>query len=160
MKKKYIDSFYNDIANADEKFKIFSIALPLVLLYKNMYNESEHFIKESYDLLPSHLDVLCALNFNEDGLSPTELYDATVFSSGGMTKVLKKLQERGYIVRKPMQNDKRSNLVCITALGKELVAGHLEKNIVMKEKMFEVLSKDEKTELSRIFEKVTRSLAK
>ena len=59
---------------------------------KHIYNESESFYKTSYDLLHSDIDVLAALYFSNENhsLSPTELYDATIFSSGGMTKVQKK----------------------------------------------------------------------
>ena len=65
-------------------------------------------IKTQYDLLHSHIDVLASLYFDDKPLSPTDLYDATIFSSGGMTKVLKKLEERELIKREASASDKRS----------------------------------------------------
>ena len=93
-----------------------------------MYSESENFIKTNYDLLHSHIDVLASLHFNGKALSPTELYDAMLFSSGGMTKVLNKLEERNLIKREPSLNDKRSTLICLTLQGETLVKDCIEKS--------------------------------
>ena len=53
----------------------------------------------------SHIDVLASLHFNGNALSPTELYDAMLFSSGGMTKVLKKLEEKGILKAEEFKNE-------------------------------------------------------
>lgn len=157
MKRKYLDKFYKNTQTYSQ-YEIFTVALPITLLHKNMFNETEQFLKENYDLLHSHLDVLATLYFNDNALSPTELYDATVFSSGGMTKVLKKLEERKYISRTPSLEDKRSLLVCLTPLGKELVEDSLGQIASLKEKLFDVLSNQEKEDLKTILSKVTYSL--
>lgn len=88
MKKKYLENFYNNTLTY-KQYEVFATALPITLLHKNMFNQTEQFLKEKYDLLHSHVDVLATLYFNGNALTPTELYDAIVFSSGGMTKVLK-----------------------------------------------------------------------
>ena len=157
MKKKYLDKFYNNTITY-KQYEIFATALPITLLHKSMFNETEQFLKEKYDLLHSHVDVLATLYFNDNALSPTDLYDATVFSSGGMTKVLKKLEERKYISRTPSLEDKRSLLVCLTPLGKELVEESLGQIAQHKEKIFNVLSLKEKEDLKNILSKVTYSL--
>lgn len=157
MKKKYLDNFYNNTLTY-KQYEVFATALPITLLHKNMFNQTEQFLKEKYDLLHSHVDVLATLYFNGNALTPTELYDAIVFSSGGMTKVLKKLEDRGYILRKPSQNDKRSLLVCITPLGSELVVESLQAIATQKEKIFNILTQKEKKELNHLLEKLTRSL--
>jgi len=89
-----------------------------------------------------------------------QLYDATVFSSGGMTKVLKKLEDREYITRCPSQEDKRSLLVCITPLGMKIVEDALEQIVISKEKIFNILTNKEQESLNKILEKLTRSLYK
>lgn len=157
MKKKYLDKFYNNTITY-KQYEIFATALPITLLYKSMYNDAEQFIKEKYDLVHSHIDVLATLYFNDNALSPTELYDATVFSSGGMTKVLKKLEERNYISRKPSIEDKRSLLVCLTPLGTILIEEAMNEIALQKKKLFNVLSQKEREELNQLLEKVTRSL--
>jgi DNA-binding MarR family transcriptional regulator len=156
MDRKYIDKFYNTTAKRDE-FKVFALTLPINLIYKDMYSETENFIKTNYDLLHSHIDVLASLHFNGNALSPTELYDAMLFSSGGMTKILNKLEERNLIKREPSLNDKRSILICLTVEGEILVKECIEKIAKAKQNVFEVLNDEEKENLKNILEKVIYS---
>lgn len=156
MEKKYIDKFYDTTLKSD-KYEVLAFALPINLIYKSMYNESEQFFKSNYDLIHSDIDVMATLYFNGNALTPTELYSAAIFSSGGMTKVLKKLEERKLIFREASSNDKRSMLVCLTPLGEELIKECMDEVIKMKEKFFDVLSKKEKDSLKKILSKITYS---
>lgn len=156
MEKKYIDKFYDTTLKSD-KYEVLAFALPINLIYKSMYNESEQFFKSNYDLIHSDIDVMATLYFNGNALTPTELYSAAIFSSGGMTKVLKKLEERKLIFREASSNDKRSMLVCLTPLGEELIKECIDEVIKMKEKIFDVLSKKEKDSLKKILSKITYS---
>ncbi|WP_323662358.1 MarR family winged helix-turn-helix transcriptional regulator [Aliarcobacter butzleri] len=85
-------------------------------------------------------------------------YDALIFSSGGMTKVLKKLQDRELIKRDSVKNDKRKNLVCLTPKGIELIEEIMDNKASMIEKTFSVLDKKEKENLKSILSKVLYSL--
>ena len=156
MEKKYVDKFYDTTLKSD-KYEVLAFALPINLIYKSMYNESEQFFKSNYDLIHSDIDVMATLYFNGNALTPTELYSAAIFSSGGMTKVLKKLEERKLIFREASSNDKRSMLVCLTPLGEELIKECMDEVIKMKEKIFDVLSKKEKDSLKKILSKITYS---
>jgi DNA-binding MarR family transcriptional regulator len=49
--------------------------------------------------------------------SPSELYNVLERSSGGMTKMLKRLEGLGLVKRLPDPNDGRSSLVCLTNKG-------------------------------------------
>ena len=156
MKRKHIDKFYSSTVKSKD-FEIFALSLPITLIHKNMFNESEHFFKTQYDLLHSHIDVLASLYFDDNPLSPTDLYDATVFSSGGMTKVLKKLEERDLIKREISSNDKRSTLISLTSSGRDLIESCMIKIAKNKEEKFNVLSKKEKEDLKNILSKITYS---
>ncbi len=156
MNKKYIDEFYNTTAKKSE-FEIFSLTLPIALLQKNMFSQTENYLKTKYDLLHSHIDVLASLYFNGKALSPTELYDAMLFSSGGMTKVLNKLEEKNLIKREPSLNDKRSILICLTKEGENLVQEAILEIAKSKEELFEVLDKKEKEDLKNILSKLIYS---
>lgn len=159
MDKKYLDKFYDNVSNSKE-YEVFALALPITLMHKKMYQETESFLKDNYDLLHSDIDVLASLYFNEKQLSPTELYAATVFSSGGMTKVLKKLQDRGFINRVASSIDKRSMFVCITQKGEDLIKECLSQIVKNKEEMFDNLTKKEKEDLKNILSKITYSFVK
>jgi DNA-binding MarR family transcriptional regulator len=55
-------------------------------------------------------------------LSPTELYSAVLISSGGLTKILHKLEAHGLICRIEHETDGRSKLVRLTEAGRNLAA--------------------------------------
>ena len=156
MKRKHIDKFYSSTVKSKD-FEIFALSLPITLIHKNMFNESEHFFKTQYDLLHSHIDVLASLYFDDNPLSPTDLYDATVFSSGGMTKVLKKLEERKLIKREASASDKRSMLISLTIQGRELIENCMIEIAKNKEKKFNILTQKEKEDLKNILSKITYS---
>lgn len=157
MKKKYIDNFYNTTIKLKE-YEVFALTLPISLLHKKMYSENEQFFITKYDLLHSHISVLASLYFNKNALSPTELYDATLFSSGGMTKVLKKLEDRKLIEKIPSLNDKRSMLISLTNDGETLIKECMESLVESKEKLFNILTQKEKKDLQKILAKVIYSM--
>jgi DNA-binding MarR family transcriptional regulator len=157
MDKKYIDNFYNTTVKLKE-YEVFALTLPITLLHKDMFNKNEHFFKTKYDLLHSHISVLASLYFNKNALSPTELYDATLFSSGGMTKVLKKLEDRNLIEKVPSLNDKRSMLINLTKEGEVLIIECMEGLVESKEELFSVLTQKEKKDLQNILAKVIYSM--
>ena len=156
MKRKHIDKFYNTTIKSKE-YEIFALTLPITLIHKNMFNDTECFLKTQYDLLHSHVDVLASLYFDGNSLSPTDLYDATIFSSGGMTKVLKKLEERNLIKREASSNDKRSMLISLTKEGKDLIENCMLKIAKQKEEKFSILTQKEKEDLKNILSKITYS---
>ena len=156
MKRKHIDKFYNTTIKSKE-FEVFALSLPITLIHKNMFNDTEHFLKTNYDLLHSHIDVLASLYFDGNSLSPTDLYDAIVFSSGGMTKVLKKLEERNLIKREASSNDKRSMLISLTKEGKDLIENCMIEIAKQKEEKFSILTQKEKEDLKNILSKITYS---
>lgn len=157
MERKHIEHFFDNTAKQKE-YELFNYTLPITLIYKNMFNEGEHLLKEKYNLLHSDVDVLAALYFNGQILSPTDLYAATVFSSGGMTKVLKKLENLEYISRVPSSIDKRSMLVKLEDKGEAILHKCLTDMIASKEKLFNTLSKEERESLKQILKKLLLTL--
>lgn len=146
--------------NAGYLAKIFELTFPIMMIEKTLFTHSEHLFKEKYDLLKSEVDVLASLYTNDNQLTPTQLYDLTIFSSGGMTKVLKRLELRGYIVRKADTKDKRCMLVCLTPSGEKVIKCSLFKISKEYETYFDTLSAHETKELARLLQKVLYSLPK
>lgn len=157
LDKTLIDNFYNKI-QTKEFDEIFAISYPIAIIQKVIFSRGETFLKENYGLLNSEVDVLSLLYTNNKALTPTQLYDLTIFSSGGMTKVLKRLEDRGLIHREAKQNDKRCVLVSLSQKGKELVKTSLD--AVSKEcySYFKALKKDEQKTLATLLKKVLDSL--
>jgi len=157
MEKKHIDNFFENIVTIQE-YNQFGFTLPIMLIYRNIFNETESYLKVTYDLIHSDIDVLTALYFNGKVLSPTDLYAATVFSSGGMTKILKKLENSAYITRKPSEKDRRSTLVYLEKKGEKLVEKCLTDIVEHRKRLFDVLTIDEQKNLQKILEKLTYNL--
>ncbi len=154
-----ITNFYDKVASK-ELSEVFLMTFPIALIHKTIFSHSENFLKEKFDLLNSEVDVLASLFTNGKILSPTQLYDLTIFSSGGMTKVLKRLQDRDLIYRKEDTTDKRCMLVCLTQKGEELIIKSL--NEISKEcsKYFEAFSDEEKELFSTLLKKILLNINK
>ena len=77
---------------------------------------------EPFELTPSDYAVLAALRRagSPYELAPNQLYTALERSSGGMTKMLKRLESLGLVKRVHDPKDKRSRLVRLTASGKQV----------------------------------------
>lgn len=106
-----------------------------------------------FDLMPSDYAVLAALRRAGEPyeLAPTELYTALERSSGGMTKMLKRLESLGLVTRVPDSRDRRSTLVRLTEAGKKTEQQAFETFV---EKTHELLSSSSRRDLARISESV------
>lgn len=91
-------------------------------------------------------------------LSPTDLYAATMLSSGGMTNRIDRLAKMGVVARAPNPNDRRSTNVSLTKKGFELVDGMIAEHAAHKQKMIETLSPAEREQLSALLAKLIRGV--
>jgi len=160
MNKQFLDDFYN-MVKKDKKFEILSVSFPMFLITKELYGKTEKVTKDSYDLLNADIDVLASLYCRGGAgytLTPTQLYGNLILSSGGLTKVLKKLEERGLIKREFSASDKRKSLVCLTKKGIELIKEVLQMKRLITEEFFSILDKKDKENLKNIFSKILYSV--
>ncbi len=76
-------------------------------------------VLEPFDLIAADYGVLAALRRvgKPYRLSPGELTNQLHRSSGGMTKIVDRLEERGYVGRLPDSADRRGTLVGLTRTG-------------------------------------------
>jgi DNA-binding MarR family transcriptional regulator len=157
MEKIYLDNFYD---NVTEENRVMALGVPLALLHKYIFNKNNQALQAKYDLTLSEGNVLFSLYFNGKVLSPTNLYKATILTSGGMTKILKKLQDKKLISRVASNKDKRSMLVNIEPKGEQLIESSLKDIIEMDNKVFSVLEEEEKNTLEHLLKKLVYSLNK
>jgi DNA-binding MarR family transcriptional regulator len=76
----------------------------------------------SYDLKIGEFDVLSALKrANGVALTPSQLYQSMLLSSGAMTSRLDRLENRQLISREHCPQDRRSVKVSLTTQGKKLI---------------------------------------
>ena|SRR5439155_12968781 len=93
-------------------------------------------------LQPGWFDLLAALRRSGHpyALNPTQLMQATMLSSGGMTKRLDRLADAGLVERQPDPSDRRGTLVKLTRKGKATVDRALEEHVANEELLLRSLS--------------------
>lgn len=78
---------------------------------------------EKHKLTLGQFDILATLRRHgkKGGLSPTQLLESVVLSSGGMTARLDALAFAGYIARKPNPDDRRMVVIEMTSKGRRVI---------------------------------------
>jgi DNA-binding MarR family transcriptional regulator len=89
-------------------------------------------------------------------LTPSLLSSSLMVSSGGLTKVLIKLESKSYIIRDSNPTDKRSKIVRLTKLGVDFIEKHYPVVQHISKQFFE--SKLSKRELSLLTSLLTKLL--
>ena len=157
MKKEYLDNLYE--TTLKEEKGVLALSLPIALLYKYIFNKNAQLLQTNYNLTHSEIDVLAVL-YNYKIMTPTDLYEATIFSSGGMTKILKKLEQKQFISRVPSDKDKRSKLVKLEPKGEEIFNLCLVNILTVDNEIFSILDTKEKESLEEILKKLVYSTLK
>jgi len=91
-------------------------------------------------------------------LSPGELSLELVRSSGGITRMLDQLEQRGWIRREPDPNDRRGVRVCLTDEGRELIDEAMVDHFENEAELFEDLSPANKQHLADLLREVVSIL--
>jgi DNA-binding MarR family transcriptional regulator len=107
---------------------------------------------ELFELTIAEFNTLCALRRSGPPyrLSPKNLSDALLFSSGGLTKLLERLEARGLARREPDPNDGRGVLVCLTSEGKDLGERAMGAHRLNEEELLAPLNDSQRAALSDI----------
>lgn len=109
-----------------------------------------------YGLNQSQFGVLAALRRAGPPycLSPTELYNSLLISSGAMTNRLERLETAGFIRRLPDPEDGRSMLVALTPAGKRLVERVLEPHYANGRRLLSALDEEEREQLAALLRRL------
>ncbi|RYA23757.1 MarR family winged helix-turn-helix transcriptional regulator [Malaciobacter halophilus] len=144
--------------NSTKTNPIYKIASRVYSLNELLKKEIEKLLS-SYDIGFAELDLLIVLNkADKKVFKPSELYDKLQFSSGGITKIIKRLEIKHYIKKEVFLEDLRSKPISITKKGQSLVlelfpkVSHLEKSI------FSVLDFEELNTTYKSLSKIIKSL--
>lgn len=87
-------------------------------------------------------------------LRPTELYESLMISSGGLTDRLTRLERRGFIARRPSQEDKRSIAVELTRKGLELIDAAFAADMQLEKELISGLSAADRKALGGLLAKL------
>jgi DNA-binding MarR family transcriptional regulator len=110
----------------------------------------------SYDLSRGGFDVIAALRRSGPPyqLTPTELYNSLLISSGATTNRVDRLEERKLVARIPDPTDRRGVLVALTPRGRQLVDKVTEAHLENEHRLLAHLKASERRELGRLLRKL------
>lgn len=83
-------------------------------------------------------------------LSPKDVGVSLLFSSGGLTKLLERLESRGLVAREPDPNDGRGVLVSLTPAGRDLQDRAMRAHQVNEEELLIPLTREQREALNAI----------
>jgi DNA-binding MarR family transcriptional regulator len=99
-------------------------------------------------------DILATLRRQPDGrLTPTQLMQSVMLSSGGMTNRLDRLEEAGWIRREPDPEDRRGVVVGLTRKGRELIDAATETRFAEARDSLPPFDANEMREMKRLLRK-------
>lgn len=124
-----------------------------------VFTRAEHIIhKKEFEtikrsgLTPSQFGVLEAL-YNKGDLRIYELIEKILTTSGNITVVIKNLEKEGLVKRNPDPSDKRSCIISLTEVGKQVIESILPDHIENIRHIFDTLTDEEKMTLKMILKK-------
>ncbi|QTF93486.1 MarR family transcriptional regulator [Halomonas sp. BM-2019] len=122
-------------------------------------SQLEAFFK-AHGLQAGEFDVLATLRRAGApyALTPTQLFETLMVSSGGMTNRLDRLERAGLIVRTPNPEDRRGTLVSLTEPGLALMNRLVPLHVENEARLLSALSREEQATLGRLLGKLLDGL--
>lgn len=117
------------------------------------YHLQELFNNHELDLTKEQMIVLKRLH-SDDGLSQNELAFLTIRNKSSLTRLLSKMEKKGYISRQQSKEDKRINNVYLTQKGKETFTSTKPVIKKMITKMEKNITNTEKEQIITILKKI------
>ena len=141
-------------------------SLPMAVLGR-LCDAAERIMREKFNpvfteagLQQGEFDVLATLRRSGKpyALTPTQLYETLMISSGGMTARLDRLENAGWVERRPDPHDRRGRLIALTQTGRELLDETITRHVANEERVLASLSKAEQKQLDGLLKKLIAGL--
>ncbi|MBD2099566.1 MarR family winged helix-turn-helix transcriptional regulator [Leptolyngbya sp. FACHB-261] len=115
-----------------------------------------------FGLNAGEFDVLATLRRSGQPyqLSPTELFNTLMVSSGTMTHRIDRLEQADLVERIPVSSDRRGMLVQLTDKGFNLIEKAVEAHVVNEHRLLSVLEEAERKALTQLLRKFLISFEK
>lgn len=122
----------------------------------------ERAIQETFSefgLTVGEFDVLAALRRSGQPyqLSPTELFNTLMVSSGTMTHRIDRLEQTKLVKRLPDLSDRRGTLIELTGKGFDVIEKAVEAHVINEHRILSVLEESERQALTQLLRKLLLS---
>ncbi|MFA0415051.1 MarR family winged helix-turn-helix transcriptional regulator [Vibrio renipiscarius] len=123
----------------------------MLLLSKHLETQISKLHKQ-HDLKLGEFDVLASLlrSGKPHALTPSELLDALMLTSGAMTNRLDRLEGKGLITRVSNKHDRRSVTVQLTESGFELMTQLIEQHVNLQKELIAGIAQQERGQLNAV----------
>ena len=101
---------------------------------------------------------LALISKNKGSIYPRDIEQKMGISSARVSKIIKGLEEKKLVIRKPDKEDKRKTLVILTERGKKFENLRKEKINFILTSMLELLGEEDGANFVRIIEKIEKSM--
>ncbi len=110
-------------------------------------------LHKRYDLKIGEFDVLATLRRSGEpySLTPSDLINSLMLTSGAMTNRVDKLDSKGLIARTHSQEDRRSVTVQLTEKGFHLIEEVMDEHVKLQHDLVASLSEEEKEQMNQVF---------
>jgi DNA-binding MarR family transcriptional regulator len=137
----------------------FSLRLWLRILTCSNLIESRirHHLRRDFDCTLPRFDLLAQLE-RADGLKMSELSQRLMVTGGNVTGLADQLQHEGWLVREPVENDRRATRLRLTDAGRERFAGMARTHEGWVVELLGSLTRDEQRQLHGLLGKLKLGL--
>lgn len=148
--------------NWPEAYEEMMPTLPLIDKIQSINETRRAEVMTKYGLLSSDFGLLTALRRSPAPhlLTPTQIMDYMLISSGGLTKALYRLEQKALITRKASPEDGRVKLVQLTDRGKVVIEEIVIKAQVSHKLMSATFSEQETKQLEKLLIKLLETMEK
>ena len=141
--------------------EVLYLVVPFYKLHQKIFDGTVSIQEDKYNITNSEFDVMRCIKMSQsedNTLSPTQIYQKLMFTSGAITKVLKKLEKKQYIIRLATEYDKRSKLVQLTKAGHKVIQKAILDVFAFEEECFSHLNEEEKKTFKNLTMKMLQKI--
>lgn len=97
--------------------------------------------------------------YDSNEVTTTKLSELLGLKKASVTQMLQNLEEKGYVIKEPSRNDKRSSIIKLTEKGQSLISDEESIFFQFEENMRKLLSENELIQLEHLLCKLSRGIA-
>ena len=141
---------------ADDHFAL-KLWLRILTCSNLIESRIRHHLRRDFDCTLPRFDLLAQLE-RADGLKMSELSQRLMVTGGNVTGLADQLQHEGWLVREPVENDRRATRLRLTGAGRQRFADMARTHEGWVVGMLGCLSRDEQRELHALLGKLKLGL--